>query len=81
MKYRDITRLEELPPYTMCGIKRFFEDYKKLEGKHVTVNEYGGKEEACKIILDSIRDYETKFPDNPACQKKTEKREWEFWII
>lgn len=54
----------------MCAIKRFFEDYKKLEGKHVTVNEYAGKEEAIKIIEDSAKDYKLKFPDNPCFKKE-----------
>lgn len=54
----------------MCAIKRFFEDYKKLEGKHVTVNEYVGKEEALTIIKDSVRDYNLKFPENPLNNEK-----------
>ena len=48
-----INELTELPPHTMVELQRFFEDYKKLENKHVTVNNFLGKKEAYKIINDS----------------------------
>lgn len=48
-----INELSELPPHTMVELQRFFEDYKKLENKHVTVKNFLGKKEAYKIINDS----------------------------
>jgi inorganic pyrophosphatase len=38
----------------MIELKRFFEDYKKLEHKNVIVEHFLGKEEAYKIIKESI---------------------------
>jgi inorganic pyrophosphatase len=52
-----INELSELPPYTMIELQRFFEDYKKLEQKKVTVKEFLGKEEAYRIINESIELY------------------------
>jgi len=49
-----INELTELPPHTMVELQRFFEDYKKLENKHVTVKDFLGKKEAFKIIKESI---------------------------
>lgn len=48
-----INELSELPPHTMVELQRFFEDYKKLENKHVIVKDFLGKKEAYKIINDS----------------------------
>ncbi|MCZ7612943.1 MAG: inorganic diphosphatase [Ignavibacteriaceae bacterium] len=49
-----INDLSELPPHTMVELQRFFEDYKKLENKQVTVKNFLGKQEAYKIINDSL---------------------------
>ncbi len=56
-----INSLAELPPHTMTELKRFFEDYKKLEHKHVEVNEFLEKEFAYKIIEESLERYKTKY--------------------
>lgn len=56
-----INNLDELPPHTNVELKRFFEDYKKLEHKDVIVNEFLGKEEAFEIILKSHNNYLKKF--------------------
>lgn len=48
-----INDLSELPPHTMIELQRFFEDYKKLENKNVTVKNFLGKKEAYKIVNDS----------------------------
>jgi len=48
-----INELSELPPHTMVELQRFFEDYKKLENKVVTVKNFLGKKEAFEIINES----------------------------
>jgi len=48
-----INELSELPPHTVVELQRFFEDYKKLENKQVTVKNFLGKKEAFKIINES----------------------------
>ncbi|GIK60952.1 MAG: inorganic diphosphatase [Ignavibacteriota bacterium] len=53
-----INDLSELPPHTMVELQRFFEDYKKLENKQVTVKNFLGKQEAYKIINDSLELYD-----------------------
>ena len=49
-----INDLNELPPHTMVELQRFFEDYKKLEKKQVSVKNFLGKKEAYQIINESI---------------------------
>lgn len=56
-----INDLEHLPPHTTTQLQRFFEDYKKLEHKHVIVEKIFGKKEALKIILESIKCYSATF--------------------
>ncbi len=52
-----INDISELPPHTIVELKRFFEDYKKLEHKHVVVEEFLDKKEAYKIITQSLELY------------------------
>ncbi|MDU0370967.1 inorganic diphosphatase [Hymenobacter endophyticus] len=57
--YNDIA---DLPPHTLLEMQRFFEDYKALEHKQVTVERFMGREDAYRIIEDSIQLYEKTFP-------------------
>jgi inorganic pyrophosphatase len=52
-----IQDISELPGHFMSELKNFFEDYKKLEKKTVKVEEFFGKEDAVKIILESFQLY------------------------
>lgn len=52
-----INEISDLPPHTLVELKRFFEDYKKLEHKHVIVEQFLGKEDAYRIINDSLKLY------------------------
>jgi inorganic pyrophosphatase len=57
-----INELEELPPYLLAEIHRFYEDYKKLESKsNVLVDAFLSKSDAFKIILDSLALYHSTF--------------------
>jgi inorganic pyrophosphatase len=54
MSVNHINDLAELPPHTLVELKRFFEDYKQLEHKNVTVEQFMGREKAYEIIRESI---------------------------
>jgi inorganic pyrophosphatase len=56
-----ITDVSELPPHTEGEVRRFFEDYKKLEKKQVTVKKFFGRDVAFKIIKDAMAFYKKCF--------------------
>src|ERR1700757_3564460 len=47
----------EMPPHRLLMLRRFFQDYKQLEGKAVEVDEIRPSGEAFPIILDSLHRY------------------------
>jgi inorganic pyrophosphatase len=55
--FADYNDISELPPHQFREMKRFFLDYKTLEGKTVKVDAFGGREQANQVILDSIALY------------------------
>lgn len=57
MSVNYIDDLDSLPPHTMKEIVRFFQDYKALEHKNVTVEQLMGREEAYRVIQESIELY------------------------
>ncbi|MXV17512.1 inorganic diphosphatase [Hufsiella ginkgonis] len=61
MSVNYINDLEELPPHFMKEIVRFFQDYKALEHKNVTIEHLMGKRYAYKVIMESLELYQTTF--------------------
>jgi inorganic pyrophosphatase len=53
--------IEEIPPHFFEELRHFFEEYKRLENKSVTVNEFGDKAVALTIIEDSFALYKEHF--------------------
>jgi len=53
--------IEELPPHFFDELRHFFEEYKRLENKTVTVNEFGDKATALTIIEDAVKLYKEQF--------------------
>ena len=62
MSVNYINDLNELPPHAMTEIVRFFKDYKKLEGKNVTIEQLLGVRYAHKVINESLELYKSTFP-------------------
>lgn len=60
MSVNYINELSELPPHTLVELRRFFEDYKKLEHKTVTVEKFLSKEAAYAIINNAKINYNEK---------------------
>ena len=58
MSVNYINDLSELPPHTLVELKRFFEDYKKLEHKNVIVEQFMDREKAYQIVLESMKLYQ-----------------------
>lgn len=56
-EYCDYKSIKELPSHRMAEVRRFFEDYKKLEKKEVLVKEFLDVTDARRIILDSVQLY------------------------
>ena len=57
-----ITDVADLPQHLVLELKHFFENYKTLEDKKVIVDEFRSRDEAYRIIDDSIRLYHKTFP-------------------
>lgn len=55
--YGEFKRAADFPRHIFKMLKRFFEDYKQLEGKEVAVDEILPTEQALKIIEDSMTRY------------------------
>lgn len=61
MSLNHLEDISQLPAHFNKELKSFFEDYKKLEKKTVVVEDFLGKEEAFRIIGESIDNYNKKF--------------------
>jgi inorganic pyrophosphatase len=61
MAYHHVKDIDQLPEYALAELRNFFEDYKKLENKKVTVGEFKGLRDAYNCILESEMRYKQKF--------------------
>lgn len=59
-EYAHYNSIHELPPHRLMEVRRFFEDYKKLEHKEVVVENFFGPDEAFRVIQDSVRLYDAE---------------------
>jgi inorganic pyrophosphatase len=60
----------ELPPHRLAIIRRFFQDYKQLEGKEVAVDEILPPSKAYPIIKKALAAYKKQFPPEKAHKTK-----------
>lgn len=51
----------ELPEHGLRELKRFFQDYKQLEGKEVEVQDFLGPDKARAVITRGIQSYQEKY--------------------
>jgi inorganic pyrophosphatase len=58
-EYASFEDIRDLPPHRMKEVGRFFEDYKVLEKKRVTVRKPKGRAAARRIIREAFRGYES----------------------
>ena len=56
-EFNSYREASEMPPHRLIMLRRFFQDYKLLEGKAVEVDEIRPAEEAHPIILDALHRY------------------------
>src|SRR5438105_5998895 len=56
-EFNSFREASELPPHRLMMLRRFFQDYKLLEGKSVEVDEIQPSEVALPIIEDSLQRY------------------------
>jgi inorganic pyrophosphatase len=55
--FADYTDKDQLPGHVLRQVRRFFEDYKVLEQKRVTVEDMLGPSEAVRIIAEGLELY------------------------
>ena len=53
-----IQDISELPEHTLLELRNFFEEYKKLEKKHVVVADFLNREAAMEIVVESFKMYD-----------------------
>jgi inorganic pyrophosphatase len=56
--YAHYTHFDQLPPHVLRQMRRFFEDYKILEEKHVAIDHLLGPVEAVAVVEDALRAYQ-----------------------
>lgn len=61
-EFAPVKDLHELPHHRLTMLRRFFQDYKQLEQKEVTVNEFQGVDVALRVIEDALARYQNLYP-------------------
>ena len=56
-EYNHFNEAEQMPPHRLMMLRRFFQDYKRLEGKVVEVDDFQPAAAAFPIIEDSLHRY------------------------
>ena len=56
-EYDGFREAQELPPHRLTMLRRFFQDYKQLEGKAVEVDQLQAAEAALPVIEDALSRY------------------------
>ena len=59
-EYNGFQEAGQLPPHRLATLRRFFQDYKTLEGKAVEVDEFQPAAAALPIIEDALERYSTQ---------------------
>ncbi|MGD1147525.1 MAG: inorganic diphosphatase [Thermoanaerobaculaceae bacterium] len=60
-EYREYSDIGQLSPHRMNEVRRFFEDYKKLEAKEVLVQDFLGPADAKKAVKHAMMLYDKLF--------------------
>lgn len=55
--YAEYSHKDQLPSHVLRQVRRFFEDYKTLERKQVSVEDFLGPADAVRIIRDALESY------------------------
>src|SRR6476661_2678531 len=56
-EYQSFAEADDLPPHRLMMLRRFFQDYKKLEGKEVEVEEFQPHAAALPVIEEALSRY------------------------
>ncbi len=56
-EYAEVHQASDLPPHRLSFLRRFFQDYKMLEGKSVEVDEFRPADMALPIIEEALQRY------------------------
>ncbi len=56
-EFNSFQEARELPPHRLAMLRRFFQDYKQLEGKQVEVEDFQPSAMALPVIEDSLQRY------------------------
>ena len=78
-EFSDYTEARDLPPHRMLVLKRFFSDYKQLEGKQVQVEDIRPAYAAINIIEKSLARYAA--PRTPDEQRRKYFRSGPDWAF